>query len=239
VSVSRQREILGGAMSEENVELARKTYAILNEVYLTGDPEPLRRHIQERADPECALVTTDITFESEWRGEEGILAFVADQMEALDRMWIRPDDYVDLGDRVIILLSWGGRAKQTGIEVEFSSAHVFTFRDGLAVRIHMYRDPVYGVNAESLRAFWEAWKPGEELPTFIFDPEVAHEDSDLPDRAAELDRIVGAGDRLVSIHHVQDEGSLAYVWTFRDGKVIHFRSYREPSEALQAAGLGD
>jgi ketosteroid isomerase-like protein len=160
-------------MSEENVELARKTYAILNEVYLTGDPEPLRRHIQERAAPECVLITTDITFESEWRGAEGILAFVADQMEALDRMWIRPDDYVDLGDRVIILLSWGGRAKQTGIEVEFSSAHVFTFRDGLAVRIHMYRDPVYGVNAESLRAFWDAWKPGEELPTFIFDSEVA------------------------------------------------------------------
>jgi ketosteroid isomerase-like protein len=27
------------------------------------------------------------------------------------------------------------------------------------------------------------------------------------------------------------------VWTFRNGKVIHFQSYRDPKEALEAAGL--
>jgi ketosteroid isomerase-like protein len=62
----------------------------------------------------------------------------------------------------------------------------------------------------------------------------------------ELEQIVGRGDRLVSIHYarskarytgIEDEGPLAYVWTFRDGKVTHFRSYRDPSEALEAAGL--
>ena len=31
---------------------------------------------------------------------------------------------------------------------------------------------------------------------------------------------------------IDEEGRLAYVWTFRDGKVIHFRSYRDPGEAL-------
>jgi len=105
----------------------------------------------------------------------------------------------------------------------------------------------------------------------VFDPDIAYEDSTLPDhmgetyrgheglaRAAErwlepyesvkieLERIVGRGDRLVSIHHgrskarytgIEDEGPLAYVWTFRNGKVIHLRSYRDPSEALEAAGL--
>ena len=30
---------------------------------------------------------------------------------------------------------------------------------------------------------------------------------------------------------------MAYVWTFRDGKVIHFRSYRDPDEAVKNAGL--
>ena len=57
----------------------------------------------------------------------------------------------------------------------------------------------------------------------------------------ELERIAGTGDRLVSIHRarararytgIDEEGQLAYVWTFRDGKVIHFRSYRDPAEAL-------
>src|SRR5689334_14772479 len=60
----------------------------------------------------------------------------------------------------------------------------------------------------------------------------------------ELARVLSAGDRLVSIHRVRArarhtgielDGPLAYVWTFRDGKVIHFRSFRNPEEALKAA----
>ena len=121
-------------------------------------------------------------------------------------------------------------------------------------------------NVENLRAFWEAWTPGGEMDMSLLDPDVVYEDSNLPDhigeayrghegiaRAAErwlepyesvtieLERIVGSGDRFVSIHRahsrarhsgIEDEGPLAYTWTFRNGKVIHFRSYRDPDEAL-------
>jgi ketosteroid isomerase-like protein len=61
-----------------------------------------------------------------------------------------------------------------------------------------------------------------------------------------LELIVGEGDRLVSIHRarsrarhtgIEFEMPLAYFWTFRDGKVIHLRSYLDPAEALEAAGL--
>jgi ketosteroid isomerase-like protein len=113
------------------------------------------------------------------------------------------------------------------------------------------RDPAPESNVERIRAFWETWTPGEELPMLVFDPDVTYEDSNLPDhigetyrghdglaRAAErwlepsesvtieLEQIVGSGDRLVSIHHarskarhtgIEDEGPLAYTWTFRDG----------------------
>jgi ketosteroid isomerase-like protein len=62
----------------------------------------------------------------------------------------------------------------------------------------------------------------------------------------ELEQIVDAGDHLVSIHRARSKARytgiefdtpLAYLWTLRDGKVIHFRSFREPGEALEAAGL--
>jgi len=126
-------------------------------------------------------------------------------------------------------------------------------------------------NVENLRAFWDAWTPGEEMDMSLLDPDVAYEDTTLPDhigeeyrghegiaRAAErwldayesltieLERIVGTGDRLVSIHRarskarytgIEEEGPLAYTWTFRNGKVIHFRSYRDTNEALRVAGL--
>ena len=32
---------------------------------------------------------------------------------------------------------------------------------------------------------------------------------------------------------------LAYAWTFRDGKIVHFQSFRDPDEALEAAGLSE
>jgi ketosteroid isomerase-like protein len=130
-------------------------------------------------------------------------------------------------------------------------------------------------NVENLRAFvteWdlEAMSRGEGDMSLL-DPEVAYEDTNLPDHVgeiyrghegvaraterwtdayeeltSELEQIVGMGDRLVSIHRVrararhsgiEAEGPLAYLWTFRAGKVIHFQSFREPEEALEAAGL--
>ncbi len=62
----------------------------------------------------------------------------------------------------------------------------------------------------------------------------------------DLERVAGTGDRLVSIHHVrmkarhtgiEMEGPLAYLYTFRDGRIVHFRSYMDPGEALELAGL--
>jgi ketosteroid isomerase-like protein len=64
----------------------------------------------------------------------------------------------------------------------------------------------------------------------------------------ELERIVGSVDKLVSIHRVHSkarhsgiefDAALAYTWTFQNGKVIHIQSYRDPTEALEAAGLSE
>ena len=64
----------------------------------------------------------------------------------------------------------------------------------------------------------------------------------------ELEQILGEGDRLVSIHRVRNkarhsgiefDAKLAYAWTFRDGKIVHFQSFRELDEALKAAGLSE
>jgi ketosteroid isomerase-like protein len=116
----------------------------------------------------------------------------------------------------------------------------------------------------------EAWRRGE-LDTSLLDPDVIYEDTVMPDRVGEtyrghegvvrateqvveaaewllieLEQIVEAGDRLVSIHRVRAkarytgiefESRVAYLWTFRDGKVIQYRSFLDPQEALGAAGM--
>ena len=62
----------------------------------------------------------------------------------------------------------------------------------------------------------------------------------------ELEQILDAGEHLVSIHTVHLQGKhsgvpmalrYAYLYTLRDGKVIHLRSYANPAEALEGAGL--
>jgi ketosteroid isomerase-like protein len=70
----------------------------------------------------------------------------------------------------------------------------------------------------------------------------------------ELEQIIEVGDRLVSVHHVRSkmrhtgiefdtrEGNtpgLAYLWTFRNGKVIHFQSFPGLEKALEAVGLSE
>jgi ketosteroid isomerase-like protein len=135
-------------------------------------------------------------------------------------------------------------------------------------------------NADNLRALvegWdprgdlEAWKRGEGRDVSLFDPDVAYEDTVLPDHVGEvyrgiegvaratetwiepfesiemeLERIIGGGDRFVSVHRfkakaghtgMEFDDTVAYVWTFKDGKIVHFKSYWETADALQDAGL--
>jgi ketosteroid isomerase-like protein len=123
------------------------------------------------------------------------------------------------------------------------------------------------------KADLEAWKRGEARDFSVLDPEIAYEDTVLPDHVGEvyrgidgvaraterwiepfesvsmdLERIVGSGDRFVSIHRfraraahtgMEFEESIAYVWTFQDGKVVHFKSYWNPADALEAAGISE
>jgi ketosteroid isomerase-like protein len=117
----------------------------------------------------------------------------------------------------------------------------------------------------------EAWQRGDVMDMHFLDPDVTYEDTVLPDHAdeayhghegvvraaerwiegsewllVELDQIVDAGDRVVSIHRVRSkarhsgiefETPLAYVWTFRDAKVVHVQSFLDPEQAITAAGL--
>jgi ketosteroid isomerase-like protein len=132
-------------------------------------------------------------------------------------------------------------------------------------------------NVDNLRAWLATWNPedwkrdvlADEMG--LLDPEIAYEDTVLPDHAGEtyrglegvaraakrwvegsewlsveLEEIVGDGDHLVSIHRARSKAlhtgiefdtPLAYAWTFRNGKVIHFKSFLDSEQALKAAGL--
>ena len=73
------------AMSQETVQLAKDGIAAINETYATGDLLPWRRHVEKAFDPEVVVEAGGEAFtEGEWRGHEGAVKFVANQMEVLE-----------------------------------------------------------------------------------------------------------------------------------------------------------
>jgi uncharacterized protein len=50
------------------------------------------------------------------------------------------EDYVKRGDVVVVLTRYRGRGKGSGVEVDEEGAHVWTIRDGKAVRLEVFAD---------------------------------------------------------------------------------------------------
>ncbi len=75
------------------------------------------------------------------------------------QMWERPfvieaTELVEQGGRYVVDVRWHGRSKAGGAAVESRNTHLWTFRDGLAVRFEVHSD-----RERALAAL------GEEQPT--------------------------------------------------------------------------
>ena len=103
-------------------------------------------------DPAIVLRTADTFVESgEWRGYEGLLRFTSEQMQAFEQMWIEPEEFIDAGDVLVVPVRFGGRARHTGIDVEFSYVYVITIQNGRTVRVDVYESKAQALEAVGLR----------------------------------------------------------------------------------------
>lgn len=128
-------------MSQENFELAEQGIAAISEAYAKDDIAPWRRQVERVVDPELVLDAGPDTFtEGEWRGQDGAIGFVANQMEVLKEMWMRLDEFIEVDqDRFIIGIAFGGQARHTAIPVELHPFHVFKLRNGKILRWRIFR----------------------------------------------------------------------------------------------------
>lgn len=49
-----------------------------------------------------------------------------------------PDDFLEFGDHVVVLATYHGRGRGSGVEIEQEGAHVFELRDGKVVRLEIF-----------------------------------------------------------------------------------------------------
>jgi uncharacterized protein len=48
------------------------------------------------------------------------------------------DDFLEIGDHVVVLASYHGRGKGSGVEIHQEGAHVFELREGKVVRLEIF-----------------------------------------------------------------------------------------------------
>jgi hypothetical protein len=85
-----------------------------------------------------------------YRGLEGLLAYLAMQLDLWDDAAFETEQFIDAGDRVVVFGRFSVRGKASGVPVTILSAHVWTVREGRAVSMVIYSDRTEAVEAVGL-----------------------------------------------------------------------------------------
>jgi ketosteroid isomerase-like protein len=119
------------------VEVARAGYHDLAAALASGDAAGV---VERWCDPNVVLNPAGAFPDSsaQVHGREAMLQFLTTQAEAFDPFVVEPLEFIDAGDRVVVPVRFGGRARHTGIEINFSLVHVLTLRNGLLVQMDSY-----------------------------------------------------------------------------------------------------
>jgi ketosteroid isomerase-like protein len=144
-------------MSQENVEIVRRIYAALD-VSVPGSvsrygglPESIEGLINPEIEWQGPREFPDLA-ETVY-GYEGMARYRAKLAEALDDYRMAPERFIDArDDRVVVFSREEGRGKGSGAQVETHlTAHLWTLKDGKAVRMQSYWERADALEAVGLR----------------------------------------------------------------------------------------
>jgi ketosteroid isomerase-like protein len=128
-------------MSQENVELIRSIY----DGWLRGEMS------DEHFDPEIAMVESrTLPGAASAYGIEDVRRYMQSFAKYWDEIRFEAQEYLDAGDKVIVVARLIGRGKSSGVAVERSWAYVWTVRDGKALRMDGYADREQALEAAGL-----------------------------------------------------------------------------------------
>jgi ketosteroid isomerase-like protein len=110
-----------------NVELVRQGYEAFNR----GDMDAAFANF----DPEIEWITAPRTpFAGTYRGPEEIRRLIRDQREVFGEIRMEPYELFENGDLVVAFVRQRATGKASGAAIEIVVGHLWTLRDGKAVR---------------------------------------------------------------------------------------------------------
>jgi ketosteroid isomerase-like protein len=118
-------------MSELNVELVRDAL----EAFRRGDVDAALEHahpdmISRRTDPDGAV----------FQGRDGFLALMADWVEGFEEWTYRAEEFIDVGDHVLVRVHQWGRGAGSGAPVEGDIWLTYAFEEGKIRRFTIFND---------------------------------------------------------------------------------------------------
>jgi ketosteroid isomerase-like protein len=123
------------SVSAENVEIVRR----MCEAYARRDWEVAA----DSLDPDIewdASTYTSWPDSPTFRGKQGVLDFFRRFLGTWDKYEVTFEEFIDLGDVVVVIVTDSGIGKGSGVEVTRRFAQVWTIRDGKAIAWTAYRD---------------------------------------------------------------------------------------------------
>lgn len=125
-------------MSQANVEAVQEAYA---DFAVTGEPRWDRLHEEIEAHDH------DVMDAGEYRGHAGFRRWIEDWSSAWAEFSMDPEEFLDVGDLVVMVFRMRATGRTSGVAVERVDAIVFDVRDSKIVRADYYNN-----RAEALRA---------------------------------------------------------------------------------------
>jgi ketosteroid isomerase-like protein len=135
-------------MSQENVEIVRRMY----EAWMAGDDEAIFSifdpAIRLNPDPEASWVGID----DDYVGHDGFRRYMGAVYEAFEDYRPEVERIIDAGEgRVLTLAVEHGRGRGSGAEVQAAkTAHLWTLREGKAVRLDLFLERSRALEAVGL-----------------------------------------------------------------------------------------
>jgi ketosteroid isomerase-like protein len=132
-------------MSQENVEIVRQMLGAFNRGDFQASSAFLDQNVELHG-TSGGLLDGNIA-----RGIEA----VRQTFEMWDEDWeetkLRPQEFIDVGDQVVLLQHELRRGRGSGVEVESETAVLFDVRDGRVTRMQGFMDQAQALKAAGLR----------------------------------------------------------------------------------------
>ena len=128
-------------MSQENVEVIQRGF---EHFVATGEP------YWEAFDEEVEVHDHDTMDQGDYRGHAGLGRWLEDWSAAWSEFSMAPEEFLDVGDEVVMFVYMKATGVSTGLTLERQDAMVFAVRDAKVVRLDYYNNRTDALKAVGL-----------------------------------------------------------------------------------------